>query len=197
MARLRLIVTGGIGVGKSEVVKAWGRSGVIAVLADRLGHEVLEDEAFTAVRVRWPQVVEGRRVDRRALADIVFADRTELAVLEGLVHPDVARRIGEAVSEAGVGDVALELSVPKVMDPTGWTVVVVDAIPDVRLSRLRGRGMTLEDVERRMAAQPSRADWLSLADYVVDNSGDLATLEEQVGRLLAHLRRDHAEQKVE
>jgi dephospho-CoA kinase len=57
--------------------------------------------------------------------------------------------------------------------------VVVDAPDDVRAARLRGRGLAEADIEGRWRSQPTRSEWLGAADYVVDNSGDIAALEEE------------------
>jgi len=183
----RLIVTGGIGAGKSEVARLLSEAGITVVSADAIGHLVLEDEALAAIQARWPEVVSDGKVDRPGLASIVFEQPAELAALERMVHPAVARRIARAVEEAGTRPLALELSVPKVMEVSGWTMLVVDAEPTKRRQRLRDRGMPDADIERRMAVQPSRSDWLALADYVLDNSGDLTMLKEHVIRLLKQL----------
>ena len=67
---------------------------------------------------------------------------------------------------------------------TGWDgIVVVDAPDEVRLERLVARGVDREDGQRRMAAQVTRDARLAAADHVVDNSGDLASLERAVDAL--------------
>ena len=72
----------------------------------------------------------------------------------------------------------------------GWdAIVVVDASDGVRLERLRARGMGADDARRRMDAQASREDRLAVATVILDNSGDVAALEEQVGHLWEDLRR--------
>jgi len=59
-------------------------------------------------------------------------------------------------------------------------VVVVDAPDAVRVDRLRSRGLSDEQISARMAAQPSRETWISAADLLVDNGGDLEHLRAQV-----------------
>jgi len=60
--------------------------------------------------------------------------------------------------------------------------VVVDAPDEVRLARLIARGMEDGDAARRMAAQPSRAEWLARADLVVDNGAGLGHLDAECRR---------------
>ena len=69
----------------------------------------------------------------------------------------------------------------------GWVRVVVDVPDAVRRDRLLDRGMTIADIEQRMAAQPTRDEWLAAAAVVVDNSGTVEELEHQIDHLLDEL----------
>jgi dephospho-CoA kinase len=63
-------------------------------------------------------------------------------------------------------------------------VLVVDCSPEIQLARLQARdGTTRAEAERMLAAQASREQRLAVADDVVKNDGDLATLREQVEKL--------------
>jgi dephospho-CoA kinase len=68
-------------------------------------------------------------------------------------------------------------------------VVVVDASDDDRVSRLVGRGLSADDARARMATQASREERLEAADYVLDNSGSLQHLLDQVDQLWLDLLR--------
>ncbi len=70
----------------------------------------------------------------------------------------------------------------------GWTRVVVDAPLETRIQRLLFRGMSLPDIERRMASQPSSEDWLHWADHVLINDVTESALATQIDELLAQLR---------
>ncbi len=185
---LRLVVTGGIGSGKSTVMDLLRRRGFRVVDADLLARETLEPEgaAFDAVAARWPEVVVAGEVDRAALARIVFADRRELEALEALIHPHVRRRLLELDAEAGPAPLAVEVSVPKVLPP-GWPVLVVEAPVDVRVARVVERGADLEDTRRRLAHQPTDDEWRSLATFVLPNDGDVETLASRLDEVLAAL----------
>lgn len=183
----RVLLTGGIGSGKSTVGRMLADRGATVIDADRVGHLVLEEEAREAVARRWPEAVEEGRLDRSALAEIVFADSAQLAELEALTHPPIARRILEMVGEVE-GVAVVELPVAKDLLGPGWLRVVVDAPAEIRLARLRERGMQEERARRRMAVQPSSARWRETADVVIDNSGGLDDLERQVDRLWERLK---------
>lgn len=160
--------------------------GALVVDADRVGHAVLEPygEAYAAVRRRWPHVMIEGRVDRAALARVVFTDRAELARLEEVTHPAIRRRIRDMVAGTPHPLVVVEVPLRGDFMGEGWVRVVVDAPDEVRVARLRARGMEEADIMRRMKAQPSRSEWLAWADLVVDNAGDEGQLEREVDRLL-------------
>lgn len=185
---LRIVLTGGIGSGKSTVAERFEAAGAVVVDADRAGHDVLEPDgaAFDAVARRWPEVVSDGRIDRRALGRIVFADADQLAALEAMTHPEIRRLVRDRL-DAVDGPAVLEVPIPVRWVPDDWPVVVVDVPDEVRRRRLRVRGMDDEEISQRMAAQPTRAEWLAMADEVVDNSGDRTALDDQVRALLERL----------
>jgi dephospho-CoA kinase len=174
----RALLGGGIGSGKSAAAAVFSELGAVLLSADRAGHAVLEPGSETAARVaeRWPEVAVGGRIDRAALAEVVFADPAARAELEAITHPEIGQLLLQAVAAAGAPVVMVEMALPVDLLGPGWRWVVVDAPDELRVSRLLARGMTPEDIARRMAAQPRRGEWLSLADVVVDNGGDLAQL---------------------
>ena len=180
----RLILSGGIGSGKSSAAEMFADLGAEVVEADRIGHAVLEPDgpAFGPVSELWPQVVVNGRIDRRALGRIVFADRDSLIRLESITHPAIRTRILEIVEISDAPAVLVELPIPSDMLGTGWPRVIVDTPDDMRRMRLRDRGMDDDEIDARMAAQPSRDAWLELADLVIDNSGDLGDLRAEVHR---------------
>jgi dephospho-CoA kinase len=180
----RWLITGGIGSGKSAVRDLLAKSGIRTIDADAVGHSVLTDEALAPVADRWPGVVLEGQIDRKSLARIVFAEPDELRALEEITHPMIFGRI-EAELEGFDGIAAVEMPL---LDPgLDWPRMVVDATDDVRLRRAMRRGMSEAEVRERMAAQPSRARWLSGAALVVPNHGDLDDLERTVDQLANHL----------
>ena len=183
-----ILILGGIGSGKSTIARLFRSHGVEVIDADRIGHAVLEPdgEAFAEVAERWPAAVVEGRVDRRILGDIVFGNASELAALEAITHPHIRRRIGELLNTGGW---CVAVETPILGDILGGTFVkvVIDAPDDVRFRRLRSRGLTASQIRARMASQPSRREWLAVADHVIDNSGNLAEVALRVGGLISRL----------
>ncbi len=186
-APIRILLGGGIASGKSAVGRRFDDFGAKVIDADLHGHLVLEPdgEACGSVSERWPWVLVDHRIDRRALAEIVFADPEQLTELEALTHPAIIRRISGLVSTGD--DVVVEI--PLILDvPGAWTKVFVDADDGSRLERAVKRGSTEADVRQRMANQPSRDEWITWADVIVDNNGSVEDLERQLDSLWYGLR---------
>lgn len=179
----RLVITGGIGSGKSAVSGFLAARGWAVLDADRVGHEVLTwPTVIEQVSFSWPEAIVDGRVDRKDLGRVVFANPSELARLEAIVHPEIARRLGEWV-ESAKGDKALEISVGRLIDASWGAVIVVDAPDSSRLHRSISRGLDAGDAAARLAAQPQRREWLHLAEHVISNTGSLGDLEQATGRL--------------
>lgn len=185
----RVVVTGGIGSGKSLVCSLLGALGTAVIDADSLGHAVLrpDGEAFAQVTARWPQAVSGGRIDRSALGRIVFSDPGQLAELMEITHPHIRSRMLREVDRHPDRPVAVEISAPSDLVMPDWPVLVVDADPGTVRTRLRGRGMSDGDIRRRLDSQRSRQEWLELADLVISNRLDQGALAEQVKRAAREL----------
>lgn len=150
-----------------------------------MGHEVLRPggEAFDAVVGRWPEAAPDGVVDRGILAGIVFENPTELAILEAITHPSIRRRLRTRIKELGSQPVVCEVSVPRLLQGEAWPVIVVVAPLTVRRERLRRRGLSDSEISARFAAQPSQTEWSQLGNVIIDNGGDLVSLEVQVDGL--------------
>ena len=182
-----LVITGGIGTGKSAV------SGFLASLgwsisdADQVGHSVLLiPEVVSQIEDLWPAVVHAELVDRKRLGEVVFASPGELARLEAITHPRIQIRLEDWL-ESTTGPKAVELSVARLRREWWGPVVVVDAPEGVRIERASKRGLDHSAVLARIAAQPGRQEWLRLADFVILNAGTPDELEQAVTRLSRHI----------
>jgi dephospho-CoA kinase len=190
---LRCGLTGGFGSGKSTVAAGLVGAGAGLVDADAVAREVLAPDgpAYATVVEHFGRgiVASDGRIDRAALAAVVFADPEARRGLEALTHPVIAERMAAAATEEELaGRRVLVVEVP-LLDGAGRdrygldAVVVVDTPVEVAVARLvAGRGFAEADVRARIAAQASREQRLALADRVVDNSGDRSALDGQIER---------------
>lgn len=193
---MRIALTGGIGSGKSTVSRLLAEKGAIIVDADAIAREIVEpgEPALEEIRVAFgPEVIDADGLLRRSkLAEIVFDDPDALARLNAITHPRIAARSAELL-EAAPADAVVVYDMPLLVEQgpqalSGWdAIVVVDAPDELRLTRLIARGVDRDDAQRRMAAQVSRDVRLAAADHVIDNSGDLMSLERAVDALWTSL----------
>lgn len=180
----RVVVTGGIGSGKSLVCSILSALGTAVIDADSLGHAVLqpEGEAFAQVAARWPRAVSGGRIDRSELGRIVFSGADQLTELMAMTHPHIRARLFQEVDRHPDRPVAVEVSAPSDLVMPDWPVLVVDAEPRTIRTRLLERGMSEGDIRRRLASQRSRSEWLEMADLVITNRSGRDELAEEVKR---------------
>ena len=188
MKPVRIAVGGGIGSGKSEVMRMLAERGFATLDADRVGHGVLAPghPAAASAAARWPEALTDGRIDRSLLGRIVFGDPLQLAELEALTHPVILAEVERWAAEAGERPAAVEVSVLSVMKRLagkGWMTAAVDAGGGIRRERLRLRGMTEADIEARMAVQPDPGEWTAAAGLVVDNNAGRGRLASEVDRL--------------
>jgi len=183
---MRVGLSGGVGSGKSTVGRMLADHGAVVIDADTLAREVVEPgtSGFNAVVARFGDgVVADGRLDRAALARIVFSDERARADLNAIVHPLVARRSEELTAAAPQGAVVV-YDVPLLVEagPSERydVVVIVLASEQVRLGRLAARGMGEADARSRIAAQASDEQRVAAADVLIHNDG---TIEELAGRV--------------
>ena len=193
-------IVGGIGSGKSEVARAFGRIGCLVTDSDAQAKEILTRPLVRDELVRWwgPSVLDAEgRIDRAAVAKIVFSDAGARARLEGLVHPLLHRErqalVQRMARDGGVRAIVIDapLLFEAGVDRECDAVIFVDAPFSQRLERVRlSRGWDAAELERREAAQLSLEEKRRRSRFVVDNRGTVEDLERQVGEILERVRTD-------
>lgn len=179
-----LLCTGGIGSGKSVVVRALRALGFPSYDCDAAAKELYDrDRGLLAevVALAGPGVLdEGGRLDRTALAARVFAEPGLLRQIEALVHPAVLRDFAAWRATQDAPWVVLESAIllEKPVPPGTYDrVLVVTAPESVRMARVIARdGVTEAQVRARMEAQWSDAQRVAKADDVLENDGRQALL---------------------
>jgi dephospho-CoA kinase len=185
-------VTGGIGAGKSEALRAFERHGAAVLSSDEVVHRLLRADADVkaAVLERFGEEVLAAdgEVDRARVADVVFASPDELRWLEELLHPRVIaeyREWRQALAERDAPPALCVVEVPLLYEVGAEarfdTVVAVTAPADVRASRL---GTSVAERERRLIPDDEK---LARADFAYVNDGTLADLDAFVARVVAAL----------
>ncbi len=186
-------LTGGMGAGKSAVAELLVERGAVLVDADQIARDVVAPGAQAygplvehfGTRILAPDGT----IDRPALARVAFADEGSRQQLNAITHPAIGAAMLEARDAQAGTDAIVVMAIPLLTDLHRATlgldeVVVVDCPTDVALERLVSqRGFSRSDAEARIRSQITREQRLEHADYVVDNSGDRAALENAVDGL--------------
>jgi dephospho-CoA kinase len=197
---------GGIGGGKTQVSEMLAARGAVVIVADAVGHELLDDpevrdqivSRFGVDVMTGPAALSsgGPRIDRRALGAIVFADPAALRGLEAILHPRMRARFADSVDRAANADggshrrVVLDAAI---LLEAGWDelcdlIVFVDAPVAERVRRVRDeRGWSVETLESRERAQWPNVEKRRRADFVINNDAGLDHLSREIDRFLVFL----------
>ena len=186
----RIALTGGIGAGKSTVSRLLAEHGAVIVDSDALAREVVEpgtEGLAEIVEVFGQEVLHADgTLDRPALGKIVFTDPALLQRLNAITHPRIQEKSARLIASAEAsGAPVLIHDIPLLVEnglpeAFGDGVIVVEAPAELRLARLEERGLPRDQAEERMKAQASDEERRAAATYLIDNSGSLEGLREQV-----------------
>jgi dephospho-CoA kinase len=184
-------ITGGIGAGKSEALKAFARHGAATVSSDEIVHHLLRrPEVRDAVVARMGHgvVSPAGEIDRGALATVVFNDREALGWLEELLHPLVSAEYLQWREQLAELPVAPRVSVTEVpllyetgSDARFDKVVVITAPSKLRRAR---SDVVMDDREARLLPDTEK---VQRADFSFKNTGSLEELDAFVKSVMAEL----------
>jgi dephospho-CoA kinase len=189
-------LVGGVASGKSMVAAQFEKLGCRVVDADRIAHELLREGAIRqALRNRFGDGIldPSGEIDRRLLAERVFASTEDREALESVVHPEIERRVAEALEAGRRSDApAVVLDAPlileKGLDRLCQVVVYIKTPEEVRRSRAGvSRGWEESEVARREANQISLKVKQDRADFIIDNSTSPEHTFEQVRTILSRI----------
>ncbi len=173
---MRIAVIGGIGSGKSEVMKIAKERGFFCLSADEINAELLKTPSYIQkIATLFPSVVSNGVVDKGALAKIVFSDRGERKKLNALAHPEIMRVISECKESPLVVELPLFIEGG---DEAFDEIVYIRTPFFKRISRLKkGRGMSVKQAVSRIRSQVPSAVLRAKATIVIDNSRSLSALQ--------------------
>ena len=191
-------LTGGVGAGKTQILEYLNdKYGASVCQADEVAKHLQRKgtEVFEAIKAHFGSEIleKNGELDREKLADIVFADRQELAALNAIVHPAVKEEIRKRIAgeerkntnlfilEAAL---LIEDHYDEICDEL-WYVYVKAQIRRKRL--IYARGYQPEKIEEIMAAQLSKEMYLKHCDREIDNNGVFAETMLEIDRIVRGL----------
>jgi len=188
-------LTGGLGAGKSEALRALGELGAATLSTDAIVHELLTgDELRDIVLTRLgPELAPGGRLDRSLIAERVFGDEEARVWLEGELWPRVGQRVAEWRQEVEALDPSPRAAVVEVpllfesgMEAGFDATIAVVADEALREERAAARGHAA--LAERAGRQLTQAEKSQRADFQVRNDGTREELRETLWQVLAKLR---------
>lgn len=182
-----LVVTGGIGSGKSAVCRFFSSKGIPVYDSDSRARSIYDRNPSIVARISEafgePLCGPDGRIDRRRLAEIVFSDNSRLEMLESIVHPAVLEDfIGwrDSFDQDEVPFVVMESAIilekPLFRDIADF-LLIVDAPLPLRAGRAAGRdGVPESEIRKRMDRQQLLNDISEgrahvAADFIIRNDG--------------------------
>ena len=190
-------ILGGMCSGKSTAAKELGKLGCAVIDADEIAHKLLDDKTIKAKIMhlfgREIQDAEGK-INRAALANVVFSDPAKVSKLTDVLHPKVLAQVEELINQFNSqSDVkAIVLDMPLLME-VGWEkrcdhLIFIDCDPKKRLERARKTGVfDAETLKIRENLQISLDKKKRIADNIVDNNSDLSGLSKQIACIFSSI----------
>lgn len=187
--------TGGIGSGKSTVLKALkDMYDADIIMADELGHLAMEKGSKTyncMVESFGERILNSEgEIDRGSLAKVLFSDEKMLEKQNSIVHPFVKEKIREMLCESrknGKSIVAVESAImfESGCDKFCQEVWLVSAPSHIRIERLiRDRGYSYEKAEEFIKRQKSDDEYMKLCNKVIINDGDIENIYKQLRKYI-------------
>ena len=183
---MKIAVIGGIGSGKSRVIEYLKELGERTCDCDEIYKEIaFQDEYIRGVGELF-DVVRGGKIDKKALAQIVFSDEKELKKLNDLAHPLVFKRVEEIYASQDtnlyIEVSAFDKSMAKYFDE----IVYIKSEQSKRIERVKARNNFEENyILSIISKQMTADDMLNIADFVIVNDGSLEELQSQVEYIVA------------
>jgi dephospho-CoA kinase len=187
---LRIGLTGGIGSGKTTIAALFAAHGVPVIDADAIAHQLtLPGTPATnqILKLLGPEIAASvGSINRQRLAQRIFSDSEARAQLEKFLHPLIRAEMQR--QQKNIDAPYCLLVIPLLLE-TGQRdmvdrVLVVDVDEESQITRVAARdGRSIREIRAILSTQFDRAQRLKMADDVITNSGDVASLKTQVDAL--------------
>ncbi len=189
-------ILGGIGSGKSTIAAEFAKLGCKVIDADRIAHELLQEPAVRekVVGLLGQAVLDSSgKIDRRKVAEVVFADENMLASLNRIIHPRVLQRTQELIEQSRSQNQvkAIVLDMPLLVE-VGWhkkcdKIIFVDCEQKLRQERAEKMGFDKKQIKIRENFQISLDNKANLADNIIENNSDFSAIAKQVTGIFSYI----------
>lgn len=182
-----IALTGGIATGKSSAVEIFSELGYEIIDADKISHDILDEQHEEISRKFGNEYVINKRVLRPKLGRLVFANESLKELLEKLLHPFIRERIEQRAALLDSKKNIYLIDLPLFYETNRYNIddVIVIYLPkELQIERLMHRdGFSLEEALARIELQLDIEEKKKRAKYVIDNSGSRDDLTESCKRI--------------
>lgn len=189
---MRIAIIGGIGSGKSEVMKIAKERGFFCISTDEINSELLKTSSYIQkIQTAFPTAVINGEVDKKTLASIVFSNESERKKLNAIAHPEIMRKIAEYARSP----LAVELPLFIEGGDEAFDEIVYVRTPLLkRILRLKkGRGMSVAQAIKRIRSQVPSSVLRAKSTQIIDNKGSLDKLKKRATVLFDKILEKHKE----
>lgn len=189
-------ITGGIGSGKSKVLAYMeNQYGAVLCETDKVAHRLQEpgEGCYGEIVSHFGDQIlkDDQTIDRKALGAIVFADESELQILNQIVHPAVKQEVKNQIEKAEMDGREIFLVESALLMEDHYEEICdelwyVYAEKNVRIERLKEfRNLSEEKINAVMNAQADENTFRQYCGVVIDNSGVFEQTEQQIDRAVS------------
>lgn len=187
-------LTGGPGVGKTEVAQIFAERGAIIISGDKIGREVVD--TIKSIKIKLMKEFGAdifdtlNNLNRSKLGKLAFKSQEKLVKLNKIVHPPLLKLMKNRISQARkkspkkliIIDAALiyEWAIAYWFD----YMVVINSKRMIRIARMTKLGLSKRQAEQRISSQIPQRTKMALADYVIENNGTKSSLRKKVNSLI-------------
>ncbi|MGB3342222.1 MAG: dephospho-CoA kinase [bacterium] len=186
-------IAGHIGSGKTMVSKFFEDFGAYYISADEIGWEVLIEIKDQLSVEFGASIIDGEKIDRKKLRDMVFSSNEKLTTLNELSHPLLKKKILERINNITSGmiviDAALLFDWPEILNELDYSILVSSA-DDKKEERALKNGIDRQLFRKILRFQHNEDEMSKLATYAINNNGTVQELAEQSQRIFEEINND-------
>ncbi|XPV68233.1 MAG: dephospho-CoA kinase [Halarcobacter sp.] len=183
-----IALTGGIATGKSTVCSLFKLHGFLTIDADKIAHMLLDKYSSKIATMFGEEYVEDGKVLRKKLAPLIFSNEEEKLKLEAFIHPLIKQEIIKESEIFEKQNKPYFIDIPLFFEKMHYPIpksLVVYTPKELQIKRLMQRDNIDEsEAKLKISNQMDIEEKKALADFVIDNSTNLKTLQKEVERVI-------------
>lgn len=183
-----IVLTGGIGSGKSTIASFLKLYGYEVVCADSIAHTLLDQSTKEITEIFGNEILENNKINRKKLGEIVFSNKKSKETLERILHPKIKEEILKQAKALESKKIPYFLDIPLFYETNNYPfkeVLLVFVPKEIQVQRIQKRDyLESQAIQARISSQIPLEEKKKLANYIIDNSGDLENLQKEVEKYL-------------